>query len=273
VPEPLVQSEVLVACAPDQVGPLGSVWRLTAKRSDFYLDRVGEHEEAIHISMHGPSSSHPEGQRFHVKLDRRAAASAHERGRLAAHGIPPTGHAFPGKEIAAGVYQVARVRWTWDILRKRYHAFSISGPYPDIVESRAGAVIRRPVGVNEAIDLDVIVSTGEPYWPGGERSAHDNARLGPLRNDAGLWMTVTVVRRRQDRWPTPTALVPPRPGAGEEPNRILSGGPGEDADAGMYWFVEAITSRRVVENSQEAWLATLADRRVRHGASPRTDTA
>jgi hypothetical protein len=82
-----------------------------------------------------------------------------------------------------------------------------------------------------------------------DHSLRDNSRLGPLRNDAGIWLTATSFRRSQVAYPSPKDLVPPLPRSGEEPNRLLGGGPSEDGD-GMYWFVEAITSRQVIEASR-----------------------
>jgi hypothetical protein len=170
-------------------------------------------------------------------------------------GIPRKGYAFDGIRVQSGVFQVARVRWTWDVLRARHEPFTgIELPSIDQNEQLA-ALMTRPVQPNEAVDLDLVISYGEPYWPGGGRSARDNARLGPLRNGAGMALTGAMTRRWQAAHSTPRGLLVPKPGPGEEPNRILAGGPGDDPPNDLYWFVESATSRATLEASQAAWLA------------------
>jgi hypothetical protein len=97
--------------------------------------------------------------------------------------------------------------------------------------------------------VDLVVSYGKPYWPDARGSLRDNARLGPLPNDAGLWLTATSYLRPQASYPAPEQLCPRLPEPGEEPNRITCGGLGPDGASDMYWFVETITSRQLIEAS------------------------
>jgi hypothetical protein len=106
------------------------------------------------------------------------------------------------------------------------------------------------LGHNEAADLDLVASYNRPYWPAGERSLRNNSRLGPLRNAAGMRLTATAYRRSKTTSPAPEGLIPALPKPGEQPNRIMGGAPGRDEAGEMYWFVEAITSRQVVEASR-----------------------
>jgi hypothetical protein len=102
---------------------------------------------------------------------------------------------------------------------------------------------------HDAWDIDLVVSYDQPYWPNPLGSLRDNARLGPLPNDAGLWLTATSYHRSQKEYPTPEELSPRLPRPGEEPNRIMCGGPGPDGVSDMYWFVETISSRQLLEAS------------------------
>jgi hypothetical protein len=70
-----------------------------------------------------------------------------------------------------------------------------------------------------------------------------------MPNDAGLWLTATSYHRSQKMHPTPEKLTPQLPRPGERPNRIMCGGPGPDGVGDMYWFVETITSRELIEAS------------------------
>jgi hypothetical protein len=161
------------------------------------------------------------------------------------------GRPFDGQTLAPGVFRVARIRWTWHLQRPRFRqAAVLPGAVPDIAVGQFGAGLVTKLGPNEAQDLDLVVSYGEPYWPAGEQSVRDNSRLGPLGNDAGMWLTATSFRRSQTTSPVPEGLSPPLPKHGEEPNRIMGGAPAYEEASEMYWFVETITSRQVVEASR-----------------------
>lgn len=226
-------------------GALGNVWRLSAKKTDFYLNPHGE-QEVVHLSLHGPNELRPAGHRFHVKIDRRTEASFRSAGHFIAHSIPRKGHVFEGQELVPGAFRVARIRWSWQLQRLRYRSAALSGPAPTISDRQSGARLSHTLPQNEAADLDLVVSYDRPYWPDAGGSLRDNARLGPLRNSAGLWLTATSYRRSQMKYPTPKGLDLPLPAPGEEAIRIMSGGPGGDRTGGMYWFVESITARRLL---------------------------
>jgi hypothetical protein len=244
-----VQEEILVAFSGGRPGALGNIWRITAKRNDFYLDPLGQ-AGAFHLSVHGPSNRHPDGHRFHVKADRKAVVAVEERGDFVTYKLPRKGHAFEGQKLAIDVFRISRIRWLWDLQRPRFRDAALTGPLPDISGNQSGIRLSAQLEPNEAADVDLVVSYGQPYWPEGTGSLRDNARLGPLRNGAGMWLTATSYRRSQMRYPAPNGLLPPYPRRGEEPNRIMGGGPGQDGPDDMYWFVEAITSREVIDASR-----------------------
>ena len=64
-----------------------------------------------------------------------------------------------------------------------------------------------------------------------------------------MWLTATSYKRSRTATPSPPALVLPMPAADEEPARIMCAGPGSKDGAGLYWFIEAITSRQLLEAS------------------------
>ena len=233
--------------APAGIGPRGHVWRLTAKKSDFYVD-LADGSENLHISLHGPQGRHT-SHRFHVKLDSGRSRAARRSDRHVWHGIPRKGHSFEGVELGPETFLVARVRWTWEILRPRYQHVASWGAIPTVREDQSGLIMRKSVEQNYAVDMDVVVSFRQPYWQGSWRSKRDNARLGPLRNVDGHWLTATMVHRWQSAVETPSQLQLPRVGHGDDPRPILAGG----TSGGLYWFVETITRRSVIEASEQAW--------------------
>jgi hypothetical protein len=244
------RTEILVAFSLAESSPLGNIWRITAKETDFYLDPLGE-AGAFHLSAHGPSVSNPGGHRFHVKADARAAAAIEEKGDFIAYDLPRKGRPFDGQELAPGVFRVARIRWLWHLQRPKYRAAAtLPGPVPEIAGNQSGRRLSGELGPNYAADIDLIVSYGKPHWPDGDRSIRDNSRLGPLRNEAGMWLTATSYRRSLTKSPAPEGLDGPLPKPGEQPTLILGGGPAADESGEMYWFVGAITSREVIEASR-----------------------
>jgi len=88
---------------------LGRVWRITAKKTDFYLDSPGQAGSVGHLSAHGPSERF-DGHRFHIKVDRGLAAMAKVRGELVLHGVPGNGFAFSGQQLAAHAFRVEAFR-------------------------------------------------------------------------------------------------------------------------------------------------------------------
>ncbi|SDJ08355.1 hypothetical protein SAMN05444157_1648 [Frankineae bacterium MT45] len=99
---------------------------------------------------------------------------------------------------------------------------------------------------NSAWDVDFVVSYDEPFWPHPIGSLRDNARVGPLRNESGLWLTGTSYHRSQVIFPSPAKLKPELPDLNETATQILTGGPGFGGVNDMYWFIESITARENV---------------------------
>jgi hypothetical protein len=240
--------EIMVAFTAGESPALGNIWRITAKKTDFYLDPLGEPGRVAHLSVHGANERF-DGHRFHIKVDRRLAAEAKDQGHFVGNGIPRNGFVFDGQQLSGHVFLVARIRWSWDLQRPRFRTAAVSGSAPELAGHQSGARLSDALLPNEAWDLDLVVSYGQPYWPNPHGSLRDNARLGPLPNDAGLWLTATSYHRSKTEYPTPERLSPRLPHPGEEPNRILCCGPGSAGVRDMFWFVETITSRQLIEAS------------------------
>jgi hypothetical protein len=236
----------MVALTADDSPALGNIWQITAKKTDFYLDAYNRDGSLAHVSIHG-SNARFDGHRFHIKIDRQLAAVAKDRGYFVKHNIPRKGFAFDGHELATRTFCVARIRWTWDLQRPRFREAAVSSPPPELDDHQAGARLSKVLQPNEAWDIDLVVSYDKPFWPDSRGSLRDKARLGPLRNDAGLWLTATSYHRSQREYPAPEGLRPRLPRPDEDPNRMMCGGLGSNGTSDMYWFLETITSRQLIE--------------------------
>lgn len=242
------KSEILLALTAGETPPLGNIWRITAKKSDFYLDTVGATGSTMHISLHGPQKDFAD-HKFHLKVDRRAARNARESGHFVEHMVPPKGRPFRGREVAENAYQVVRLRWRWHLQRPKFRNAAVSGNAPEIGEGQSGRKLGAKLKENSAWDVDVFVAYGKPYWPSElGRPRNGDPRMGPVGNDSDLWLTAASVHRTEMLDPSPEHLVPRLPGIGETPNRLTCGGLGPDGEKDMYWFVETITARELLED-------------------------
>lgn len=240
---------ILVALSADgrDSPPVGNGWRITSKGTDFYLDPIAE-TESHHLSAHGPNETHG-GHRFHLKVHRKNIKQLREAGDMFVHAIPRKGFPFDGMQVADQSWLVARIRWTWHLQRPRFRQAAVTslGRYAtELDDHERGRLLSDPLAPNENWDVDLFVSYDRPYWPtmAFDPAYPQNARLEPLRNDAGLWLTGLSAHRSELRSPTPDLLIPPLPLNGEQPNRMSCAGPGSQ---GFYWFVETITTRALVE--------------------------
>lgn len=241
------RSEILLVMTAGETPPLGNIWRITAKGSDFYLDTVGSPVDAAHVSLHGPRKDFVD-HRFHLKVDRRAAREARESGHFVEHMVPAKGQTFRGRQVAEKAYHVVRLRWRWHLQRPRFRSAALSGNAPEIREGQSGRKLAALLRENSAWDVDLFIAYGKPYWPWQLVPSTGDNRLGPVRNDAGLWLTATSAHRAEMVSPSPANLVPRLPSSDETPNRLTCGGLGPDGQDDMYWFVETITARELLDN-------------------------
>ena len=118
---------------------------------------------------------------------------------------------------------------------------------PELADHQSAKRMSDILEPDNAWDLDLVVSYDQPYWPDSAETLRDDSRLGPVGNDSGMWLTASSYFRSETRDPTPDGLAPRLPQSGEDPNRILGGGPGPDAPDDLYWFLETITARTLIE--------------------------
>ena len=240
-----MKREIFMVLSSNDNHPRGNIWKITAKKTDFYLDFEGKHGGGFHLSIHGPNARF-DGHRFHIKLDPKSVREAWAQGNFVEHEMGK-GHSFDGVQLADHAFRVARLRWTWDLQRPRFRDAALSrAKTPKLGTNRDGMTMSTPLQPNSAWDIDLVVSYGKPYWPDAEVTDRDKSRLGPLSNDAGMWLTATSYHRPQAAYPSPDELSLPVPRAGETPQSILSAGPGHEGLRDMYWFVEGITSRELL---------------------------
>lgn len=222
---------------PNETHPHSHIWRLWAGGTSFYIKARDRSMGAIKVSLHGPDERDSVGPPvFKFGFDRGVTDRS---GVL--HAEEFKGRAFPGEEVSANARRVLRIRIPWDTLRPGDPA---GLGKLDLRNGMKGGVVKPP-SIGYAVDLDVFVSEGKPYWPAAPgQLQRDRAAIGPFRNDAGQSLTVVSIQRALHRDPTPEEVhaLPPMH-RGDLVRGVFIGGP---KDGPFPWIVETLTSRRAI---------------------------
>lgn len=215
-------------------GPaLGYTWRIWSGGSSFYMKSRAPGMTHLKLSLHGDDPKHPRGGGFKLGLDTEAAFERDlSSGAIIGQRTGTWPIWFPGRDVTEQATLVARLRWT-------YEATSRLGPAPDpgdLKKDATGLAIKPPPGLGYAVDLDLIVSEGKPYWHNEKKARKDDACLGPLFNErAHLWLTGTAVKRFVPHYPHPVEALGPKPLSRLDQTR----GVGCTVDPeGFLWIVE-----------------------------------
>jgi len=236
VVEPLTVPLYVTVGRADRPAP-GYTWRIWSGGTSFYLKSRAPGMGHLKLSIHGDRPGHPVPGGYKIAMDTEDAfADALTAQTIVASRTGDWPIWFPRKEVANGSMLVARLRWTWD-------ACTRLPPAPSPGELRKGAVglaAPPPPQPGDAVDVDLIVTKGQPYWPQEQRARADNTCVGPLRNDADLWLTSTVYRRTVGLHPTHERALGPHPSGRADEMRGV--GAAVDPD-GFLWIVEQRLSR------------------------------
>ncbi len=181
---------------------MGYCWRLWWARTSFYLKPRYVPLSGLKVSMHGPDARHGGLGGFKVDYDQRALPGARSAGGVAVarHDMLPSW--FAGQPVANGrAVHVARIRHPWLMFNRG----APSAPMPTVPKGDVvGRVIPAPDQMY-AVDIDLYVCTRKPFWPNEAEVRAANAALGPLRNEAGQYLTGVVYHRSVLRSPAPEA--------------------------------------------------------------------
>jgi hypothetical protein len=220
----------------------GYAWRLWWGRTSFYIKARNEAFAGLKVSLHGADERHrATGRSFKIgyddSVDRDATAQLSVT--VGTPGWLPQW--FTGREVPGHGTHVVRFRVPADL----FEPGRPSAPNPGKVKAKDFAgLIPPPTPRLYAMDVDMFVSPDAPYWPNEAQARQDNACLGPLRSEAGDFLTGVIVRRSTLEYPTPELA---KKGAPAQWSDAVRGIGATVDESGLLWICEQWMSRSELE--------------------------
>lgn len=171
-------------------------WRVGARSTSFYVKPVYAALAAFKISLHGPDPRPAllPGLRFGV--DASAGPVMRSSGGTVVQRDLPNGQKWFKGEDAEGKARLAvRFRVTSDLFGDRIPP--APRPTKNLKASSRGYLIPPPP-LGSVNDVEIYVAPNAPYWPHETRARLEDACIGPIRNDAGQFLTGLSIRRSVD---------------------------------------------------------------------------
>ncbi|MDH6679232.1 hypothetical protein M2284_003448 [Rhodococcus sp. LBL1] len=222
-------------------GVMGYNWRIWSTGTSFYIAPRYTPISNMKISLHGPDEREEiEGPVNFLYVDPRTTDRAEKAGGMSG-AQQEERTVFSGRKIAPGVNHVVRFRTDWDtFVRGRP-----SGPVPDESKSSSLNGVADAPRFLRALNVDVFVSDGKPYWPDEELARAKNAGLGPVTNKAGQSLTVNISDAYLMEDPDPFGYRALTDDELADSVRMVLAGPDE---TGLCWVCEKIAPRQRVKD-------------------------
>jgi hypothetical protein len=184
-------------------GVMSYCWRIGVGRTSFYMKPRYDPLSMLKISFHGPDPRHRQPG-LKIEIDQSASTKANEAGGIVVHGSGEYKQWYTGKPVRpGGPTHVARLRYPWSM----FYQSVPSAPMPKDPPKASVAGVIPPPDEFYAVDVDLYISQGKPYWPDERAARRANAMLGVLRNEADQYLTAVANHHSVIRVPTPDSLV------------------------------------------------------------------
>lgn len=225
--------------ADEETGVCSFTWFIEAHGTSFYVKSTMRAMQMVKVSVHGPDPKHIGKQHFRLDFTRpKEALKAINAGAgWAAYGSPlPL--VFKGRSVNKRTVHLARFSFEENMFRRGMQR----GPDPPVVvKATLHARIAAPPR-GKVAHVDLYLSRVRPFWCNTDeleiRAA--NAGMGPLINDAGMYLT-GIVRRRD------VATAEPDPfgdvSDGLPADQLIRGAGATVDKTGLLWICEKLISR------------------------------
>jgi hypothetical protein len=208
-------------------------------RTSFYLKPRSSLLGGWKISLHGPDPRHPVGPGYKLAMDGPPPPDD-QVWMEATDGFLPCW--FPGELVRESAHRVARLRWTSEL----FSPDAPSGPNTGPVRKGFSGALLEPPPPGFATDVDLVVAKHAPYYGENESDVFGkNAVLGPIRSQAGEYLTGLVIRRNLETTPTPDDLL--KAPAPKSPADTVRGVAAGQSQNGFIWVCEVPMSRQAMQ--------------------------
>ncbi|MDG4667966.1 hypothetical protein [Mycobacterium sp. 236(2023)] len=221
-------------------GVCGYTWFIESHATSFYIKSTFRPMQMVKVSIHGPDADHPNE---HYRLD---FTKPKESGKAirAGGGWGGFGQALPlafeGRPVNKRTVHLVRFSAEWSMFRRGMQR----GPDP---EPTAKASIHGYVdapSLGRVTHVDIFLSRVRPYWQNRETKLRkQDAGIGPLINDAGMYLTAVISQISASKEPDP--FGDPSKGV---PAEDCIRGIAEGVDyTGLLWICEKMIPKSKVE--------------------------
>lgn len=239
--------EICIAFSGGTDRVLGIPFLFTSKKADFYITpSYSDGAQPIHLSLHDKTERHAE-QRFHVKREKKPT----DIKRLVFHNdIFKKGTPFRGKELSAGVFHVARLRYSWDLQRERFRETATICLSQLKSDTCRVYIFDENLPEYSVVDFDIVLSNHDPFYFNQEDvfcQAQEQGSGSPYielpRNKSGQFLTATVSVRSEIDSPTFDDVHLAAPLARDTPVLACAGATNTE---GVYWLYNTVTSEEFI---------------------------
>jgi hypothetical protein len=184
-----------------ETGVIGYTWLIESHRTSFYIKSMYTPLQTLKVSIHGPDPNHIGKQHFRVGFTRSKEV---QKAIAAGGGWAPFGNPLPwyfdGRLVNKRTVHLARFSFDHNIFRTGIPR----GPNP---QTKLKATLRAKVAAppeGSVTHVDLYLSRVRPFWQNKEMEIwRRNAGMGPLINDAGMYLTGIVAQRPAAQNPDP----------------------------------------------------------------------
>jgi hypothetical protein len=210
---------------------------IESHRTSFYIKSTYTPLQTIKVSIHGPDPNHIGKQHFRVDFTRPQEV---DKAIAAGGGWAPFGDPMPwyftGRPVNRRTVHLAR----FSAERNMFRAGMQRGPVPT---SKSKATFRAVVGAPQegcVTHVDLYLSLVRPFWRNSEMAIRaSDAGMGPLINDAGMYLTAIIAQRDETKNLDPFGNV----SEGLPADQLVRGVATAIDTTGLLWMCEKMMAR------------------------------
>jgi hypothetical protein len=223
--------DAIVFCILDrETGVCGFTWFIQPHRTSFYIKSTFKPLQMTKISIHGPDPNHIGKQHFRLDFTRpdEAQKAVNAGGGWTGEGLPLY---FTGRPVNKRTVHIVRFSAEWNMFRPGMQR----GPDPKPKQNATLNAFAAAPPEGFVTHIDLYLSRVRPFWRNEElKIRRNNAGMGPLINDAGMYLTAIISQWRETKEPDPFGDV----SEGLPADQLIRGVAEKVDTTGLLWVCE-----------------------------------